>query len=105
MAGSGRPGTGSARYRRNRAKLLAINTTCALCGHPGAQTADHIIPDKYWPRDANGKRQPGFDELDNLQPAHGTMGNQAVNPCPICGKLCNQVRGTKMVTSARSRDW
>lgn len=107
MGGSGRSGLGSRPYRRNRALLLATNNICALCGHPGAKTADHIITDKDWPRDENGRRLPGFDDLTNLQPAHGTLGNQALNPCPVCGKLCNQARGNRPIpqTAIRSRDW
>jgi hypothetical protein len=93
---SGRGGTGNAVYRRNRALLLLSNDVCALCGHSGAATADHIIPDFLWPRDEAGKRLPGFDDLGNLQPAHGTMGagrNVTQNRCPVCHKLCNQVKG------------
>jgi hypothetical protein len=96
MSPSGRGGTGNASYRRNRALLLAANETCALCGHGGARTADHIIPDRAWPRGPDGKRLPGFDDLGNLQPAHGTSGaGRAVlhNRCPTCGKLCNQSKG------------
>ncbi len=96
MTGSGRAGTGAARYRRNRAILLSASDLCALCLHPGARTADHKIPDRLWPRDARGKRRPGFDELGNLQPAHGTMGggrSRVHNRCPTCGKLCNQSKG------------
>lgn len=104
---SGRSGTGGARYRRNRAILLATHPPCALCSHRNAQTADHIIPDKLWPRDASGRKLPGFDELSNLQPAHGSMGNTgAVNRCPVCRLACNQVRGARMVTPrVQSRRW
>lgn len=104
---SGRPGTGGARYRRNRAILLAPGPDCWLCGHPGATTADHIIPAKLWPRDASGRMLPGFDELPNLGPAHGSMGSSgAVNRCRICGKACNQVKGARITMARpRSRDW
>lgn len=106
---SGRSGTGGARYRRNRAILLASHPPCALCGHPNAQTADHIITAKAWPRDAYGRKKPGFDDLPNLQPAHGSMGSTgAVNRCPepSCRLACNQVRGARMVTPrVQSRRW
>lgn len=93
---SGRRGTGSRPYRRNRDRVLARSDLCGLCGHSGATTADHIIVAKLWPRDATGNMLPGFDAEANLQPAHGTMGVIAVNPCPTCGKLCNQVKGDRV---------
>jgi 5-methylcytosine-specific restriction endonuclease McrA len=97
-------------YRRNRQRLLDTSDgTCALCGHPGAETADHIIPDRSWPRDDNGRRLPGFDDLENLQLAHGTMGNVGPhNRCPICRALCNQAKGDGRHTpppQRRSRTW
>lgn len=113
--GSGRRGTGDRPYRRNRDRCLAASDLCALCGHGGAETVDHIIPDKFWPRGDDGKRVPGFDGLDNLQPAHGTMGVARVNRCPVCGLLCNQVKGDRVdftsvqdaqvPASTRSRRW
>lgn len=108
MAGSGRDL--SAEYRRNRALLLATTDLCGLCGHPGARTADHIIPPSQWPTDAYGRHLPGLDALTNLQPAHGTMGNrvtgQQPNRCPICRRLCNQAKNNRTVTGLpRSRKW
>ncbi len=91
-------------YRRNRAKLLASSDRCWLCGHGGAATADHKIPDKLWPRDQFGRRVPGFDDLANLAPAHGQGGNM-LNPCPMGCGYCNQRRGVREVLSPRSRDW
>ncbi len=96
MTGSGRSGTGNAVYRRNRALLLSQNDVCGICGHAGSRTADHVVPARLWPRDADGKLLPGLDDLGNLQPAHGTMGaGRAVihNRCATCGQLCNQSRG------------
>lgn len=103
-------------YRAARAQRLAMpdGDICALCLHHGAQTADHIVADRDWPRDTlTGRRVPGFDAVDNLQPAHGTMGgHQPDNHCPVCGKLCNQVKGNRRAAPAtltpparRSRDW
>ena len=54
-------------YRANRATLLEGNPNCALCGKPGADTADHIIP-----YDAGGS-----DDLDNLRPAHQKCNSRA----------------------------
>lgn len=95
-------------YRRNRDILLSYSDLCALCGHHGAQSADHIIPARLWPRDANGKKLPGYDSLENLQPAHGTMGSVLVNRCPECGKLCNQAKGDRIQVvnpQPQSRNW
>ena len=49
-------------YKANRKQLLSDGkaTTCALCGKPGANTADHIVPLMFG----------GDNSLDNLQPAH-----------------------------------
>jgi 5-methylcytosine-specific restriction endonuclease McrA len=105
---SGRSGTGNARYRRNRDLLLGQTTVCGLCGHEGAKTADHIVPDPLWPRDGYGRRLPGFDELANLQPAHGTMGagrDVRQNPCPTCGQMCNQSKGARVAKRPQTRDW
>ena len=98
---------GARPYRRNRQRMLVESDVCGICGHGGAQTADHIIPDPLWPRDETGRRLPGFDGRDNLQPAHGTMGaTGAINPCPYCGALCNQSKGARLkVGQPRSRKW
>lgn len=49
-----------------RATLQAKGTTCALCGLPGADSADHIIP----------VAAGGSDQLLNLQPAHRRCNSQ-----------------------------
>lgn len=108
MTGSGRTGTGDFVYRRNRAILLAENSLCWLCGHEGAQTADHVIPHKLWPRDDRGRMLPGFNDLTNLCPAHGAMGpgrGTAHNYCPTCGRACNQIRGAGRIRRPQSRVW
>jgi hypothetical protein len=109
VTGSGRGGTGNAVYRRNRAILLAQDDRCGICGHPGARTADHIVSDPRWPRGDDGRRLPGFDDLANLQPAHGTLGPyQPANRCPTCGRLCNQSKGdgrVRQVVRPQSRRW
>ena len=59
--------TANPEYRRNRATILRDHPPCALCGQPGADTADHIIPH------AAG----GSDSLDNLRPAHHRCNSRA----------------------------
>ncbi len=108
MSGSGRSGTGHRVYRRNRDTLLAASDICAICGHGGARTADHIISAPFWPRDENGRMLPGFNDLTNLQPAHGTMGAGRAtehNRCPVCHRLCNQSKGSGPSRRPSSRDW
>lgn len=104
---SGRSGTGNYTYRQNRAIVLATSTTCGICGHDGSETADHIIDDQHWPRDMYGRRLPGFDDVTNLQPAHGTMGRGKIrhNFCPVCGRLCNQSKGARVNARPQTRDW
>jgi hypothetical protein len=86
--------------------LLAQTDRCALCGHGGAKTADHKVPHALWPRDARGALHPGFDDLANLQPAHGSMGGrQPHNPCLVCGEMCNQKRGARVRHRPQTRDW
>jgi 5-methylcytosine-specific restriction endonuclease McrA len=105
---SGRAGTGGWVYRKNRAALLAENTICWLCGHPGARTADHVITHKDWPRTPDGRLAPGFDDLSNLRPAHGAMGAGRTvihNRCQVCGELCNQSRGARRIVRPQTRKW
>ncbi|SCL21670.1 5-methylcytosine-specific restriction enzyme A [Micromonospora inyonensis] len=78
-------------YERNRATLLAASTTCGICGHPGADQADHRTPTSHG----------GAPALANLRPAHGTK------PCETCGRRCNQERGAPPIPSdshTRSRE-
>jgi len=102
-APSGRRGTSNAVYRANRAVVLAQSDLCGICGHGGAQTADHIIGKNKWLHLYG--TLGGFDNIGNLQPAHGTMGNQRVNPCPTCRRLCNQSRGERPLVTPHSRKW
>lgn len=84
-------GPSGRRYLRNRKTLLDDCTVCWICGHEGADTADHV-----WPRSYGGGH-----ELSNLRPAHGVDG------CPTCGRKCNSSRGNKLAAPKirRSRDW
>lgn len=88
------------------AQVLSQSDLCHLCGHHGARTCDHIIPAALWPKGADGKPLPGLDAEDNLAPAHGTIGNRALNPCEECGgKLCNQSRGARPLPTPNRRPW
>ena len=66
---------------------------CALCGHDGADTVDHII--------ARDVRPDLAEDPDNLQPAHGVEG------CPTCGARCNGDKGNKPMSEVliTTEDW
>lgn len=53
-----------ARYRRNRARVLAEEPLCWICGRPGTPddplTADHVIP----------RNQGGSHDRTNLRAGH-----------------------------------
>jgi len=108
MTGSGRSGTRE--FQQNRVLILAASDLCGLCGHRGALTVDHIIPKPRWPVDDAGRMLPGFDGVQNLQPAHGSMGSDRTrrtghNRCPTCHRLCNQSKGAGERRVGTSRDW
>lgn len=59
---------------------------CHLCGHEGANTADHLVPLSLWgnqPYDARISR-----------PAHGIEG------CETCFVKCNSSRGNRQLANA-----
>lgn len=66
--------------------LATYGDTCHLCGHPGADSADHLVcraddPARTW-------------DLTNLRPAHHRN-------CPTCGLACNPSRGRRPVPLTR----
>lgn len=84
----------SYRYRQARAEMFRIyGATCHLCGHEGADTADHLEPISLNPT------QPIDPHL--MRPAHGVDG------CPTCGLACNPARGNRAPAAKVrcSRDW
>jgi 5-methylcytosine-specific restriction endonuclease McrA len=77
------------RWRKLRRYVLARDGyICWLCGKPGADSVDHVIP----------RARGGTDDLSNLKAAHN-------NPC-------NRTKGTKVMTGqtrgmqpSTSRKW
>lgn len=61
--------------------MLRACDVCHLCGHPGADAIDHVVP----------VNKGGADTDDNKAPAHHTRA------CPTCGIKCNRVKGARMV--------
>lgn len=79
-----------ARYGGRRAQaftrlvLATYGDECHLCHHPGADSADHLVP--------RSKGGPLY-AIGNARPAHH-------RPCPLCGLCCNSRRGNRSVASA-----
>lgn len=70
------------RYVVWRAEVVAkYGTICHLCGHDGADSADHLIPLSVW---GNQPYEPMLARM-----AHGIGG------CPTCNLKCNSSRGNK----------
>ena len=68
--------------RERNAKVVRDGQgVCWLCGHKGADAADHKVP----------IAQGGSDTVDNLAPAHH------FTPCPTCGVKCNRVKSDKLI--------
>jgi 5-methylcytosine-specific restriction endonuclease McrA len=82
------------RFRRLRSETLDESTICIVCGHDGADSADHIIALSVDPELA--------EDADNLGPCHH-------RPCPVCGRQCNNEKGTRpladVVHLRTSEDW
>lgn len=52
--------SGSAQQKRARYVMRRDDSICHLCGLPGSEEIDHVVP----------LAEGGSDELDNLAPAH-----------------------------------
>ena len=80
---AGRSGKNWAAIRK---RVLETSDICALCGKPGADTVDHIIPRSIAPELA--------EDITNCRPAH---------------RSCNSSRGTGLPKHhkhmPRSRQW
>lgn len=79
-------GRSSRQFKRLRRRVLEESNICWLCGQPGADTVDHIVPRSVAPHLG--------EELANLAPAH---------------RGCNSSRGARAPESVRplpaSRGW
>jgi hypothetical protein len=72
---------GGRRAQRFTSRVLELyGTTCHLCGHEGADSADHLLTRSSRPELAY--------VLSNARPAHH-------RPCPYCGLRCNTRRGVR----------
>lgn len=60
----------------NRMVLETYGTVCHICGKPGADTADHILPKALYPE--------LMWEIDNARPAHRKCNSsRGTNPLPV----------------------
>lgn len=74
--------TNTRAIRNRNAKIVRDGAgICHLCGHAGADAADHIIP----------LARGGADDVTNLAPAHHNAA------CETCGVKCNRVKGDRIV--------
>ncbi len=80
-------------YRTARQQMFALyGHRCHICGHGGAKQADHLTPISVDPG------QP--IDPHTMRPAHGAGDPKRGldNPCPRCGRRCNQERGARRTT-------
>ena len=56
----GNAGLRTSEWQRVRAEVLQRSDICHLCGAPGAESVDHLIP----------RSKGGTNDLRNLAPAH-----------------------------------
>lgn len=79
-------GRSSQAWKKLRRQILEGNDICWLCGKPGSDTVDHILPLSKFPELAH--------DLGNLRPAH---------------KSCNSKKGAgsgdQVQSMPRSRRW
>lgn len=80
---------------RNR-RILAASDICHICGEPGADAVDHVIP--LHPADPHA--MPGADEPWNLRPAHHNTPNSQ-------GVKCNRAKYNRApdLHLTTSRNW
>ena len=67
--------------REQHKRILRASDICHLCGHPGSDAVDHIVP----------FHRGGSEASSNKAPAHH------FKPCETCGKRCNRVKGDRLV--------
>jgi hypothetical protein len=81
--GSGDPRTKSAAWKRKRLRVIERDGgICHICGQPGADGADHLVP----------RIDGGTDDEDNLAAVHHFKGPR-----------CNLRRGAGTVEAARAK--
>jgi 5-methylcytosine-specific restriction endonuclease McrA len=80
--------SGGARQKRNRKVFATKGDVCHICGHPGSDAIDHVLPLAPVQGDPDELARRDND-LDNLRPAHHDVA------CETCGERCNRTKGDK----------
>ena len=71
-------------FRRARAEVLAMSTVCWLCGHPGADSVDHVVPLRVLKETG---RMDLANDVRNLKPAHKSCNSRRQDRDPsVVGK-------------------
>ena len=78
--------SGSTRQRINRT-ILAASDVCHICGHPGSDAVDHVIP----------LARGGTEDRSNKRPAHHDV------ECATCGHRCNREKGVRLIAPVLKR--
>lgn len=73
------PRTNTRAQRAQNQRILASSDICHICGHPGSDAIDHVVP----------LALGGADDRSNKRPAHHKA------PCQTCGIKCNRVKADK----------
>ena len=78
------------RIRERNKRILTASDLCHICGEPGADAVDHVVP----------LTRGGADEAWNLRPAHHNRPNSR-------GIKCNRAKGHKLpaLGMTTSRTW
>ena len=82
--------SGGARQKRNRQVFAIKGDVCHICGHPGSDAIDHVLPLAPVANDPAELSRRDNDP-DNLRPAHHDV------RCPTCGERCNRTKGTRTI--------
>lgn len=80
------------RWRRLRLSILLVNDTCALCGKPGADTIDHIVPVHLG--------GPKWDPA-NLRPMHGAKRADCPGNYSLGATMAQRVKELRPTTPSR----
>ena len=78
----------SSTWRKIRSQILQASDICWMCGRPGADTIDHLVP----------LAQGGNNQVSNLRPAHGKR-----QPWGCPGNYARQDRHVEV--NKTTRDW
>ena len=88
MTPAERNGRATAQWKRVRQAILTASDICWMCGRPGADTIDHVVP----------LARGGTNDPQNLRPAHGRR-----QPWGCPGNYGRRDRAVEV--AERTREW